>query len=105
CTGDGYDSVEGLAVGSGGVYFGGISFLQTADGGGCKETKEIVGKFNLSGAAGSADNAGAVALWRQRFGTTYGYDGGENFNTLYASVESGTTYVYGGGSCQISCGN
>ncbi|HXD72166.1 MAG TPA: Ig-like domain repeat protein, partial [Vicinamibacterales bacterium] len=104
-TGNGNDGLPAVAVALDGVYFGGYSFYQTQDGGGCKEDKEIVAKFNLNGAAGGADNAGAVSLWRQRFGTTYGYDGSESFNGLVSSVEGGATYFYGAGSAQINCGN
>jgi hypothetical protein len=104
-TGNGYDTFESVVVGADGVYFGGESYNQTADGVGCKEPKEIVAKFNLDGAPGVFDAAGAVALRRQRFGTTYGYDGYENFDALTSNVESGTTYIYGAGSNQINCGN
>lgn len=104
-TGNGYDTFRSIALGADGAYFGGASYNQTADAAGCKEQKEIVAKFNLNGAAGGFDAAGAVSLWRQRFGTTYGYDGYESFDALVSSVENGTTYIYGSGAAQINCGN
>src|SRR5262249_32705368 len=100
-NGNGYDSFPSVDLSSEGAYFAGNSYQQTSDSVGCKEPKEIVTKFNLSGAAGGGDAAGAVWVGRQQFYPgSNGYGGYEGFNAVRVSVEGGTTFVYGAGNAQ-----